>query len=175
MGPSAAGSRQRSHSQVRVARDSWPHFIVSDSRLPQRVGPVPRIYIPQEQGGPIIPAGTWFSFGRLLRLARLRWRYWNLPPHVVVALQLSVCPVCITSGRTAEKTPPPIVSLLLASFPCVPLCLNVISLLVAKQRLGKQIPRQQIQTKQWKNYWTRHFQYGLCRMKGSRLLVPPPC
>jgi hypothetical protein len=36
MGPSftiAAGPRQRSHSQVRVSRDSWPHFTVSDSRL----------------------------------------------------------------------------------------------------------------------------------------------
>jgi hypothetical protein len=30
----AAGPRQRSHSQVRVPRDSRPHFTVSDSRLP---------------------------------------------------------------------------------------------------------------------------------------------
>jgi hypothetical protein len=28
-----------------------------------------RIYIPQEQGGPVIPLGTGFSFRRLLRLA----------------------------------------------------------------------------------------------------------
>jgi hypothetical protein len=30
----AAGPRQRSYSQVRVPRDSWPYFTVSDSRLP---------------------------------------------------------------------------------------------------------------------------------------------
>jgi hypothetical protein len=54
----AAGPRQRTHSQVRVPWDSGPHFTVSDSRLPQPGGPGPRIYIPQEQGGPVIPPGT---------------------------------------------------------------------------------------------------------------------
>jgi hypothetical protein len=42
---------------------------------------VPPIYIPQEQGGPVIPPGTGFPFCRLLRLAGLRWRYSNQPPH----------------------------------------------------------------------------------------------
>jgi hypothetical protein len=51
----AAVPRQRSHSQVRVPRDSWPQFAVSDSRLPQPGGPDPRIYIPEEQGGTVIP------------------------------------------------------------------------------------------------------------------------
>jgi hypothetical protein len=38
----AAGPRQRSHSQVRIPRDSWPHFTVSDSRLPPNLeGQVP--------------------------------------------------------------------------------------------------------------------------------------
>jgi hypothetical protein len=37
----ADGPRQRSHFQVRVPRDSWPHFTVSDSRLPQPEGPGP--------------------------------------------------------------------------------------------------------------------------------------
>jgi hypothetical protein len=76
----AAGSRQRSHSQVRVPRDSRPYFTVSDSRLPQPGGPGPRIYIPQEQGGPDIPPGTGFPLRRLLRLAELRWRNSNPPP-----------------------------------------------------------------------------------------------
>jgi hypothetical protein len=58
----AASSRERSHSQVRVSRDSWPHFRVSGSRLPQPGGLGPRIYIPQEQDGPIIPPGTGFPF-----------------------------------------------------------------------------------------------------------------
>jgi hypothetical protein len=51
----AAGPRQRNHSRVRVPRDSRPYFTLSDSRLPQPVGAGPRIYIPQEPGGPIIP------------------------------------------------------------------------------------------------------------------------
>jgi hypothetical protein len=43
----AAGSRHHSHSRVRVPRDSWPYFTVSDSRLSQIEGPGPRIYIPR--------------------------------------------------------------------------------------------------------------------------------
>jgi hypothetical protein len=42
-----AGPRQRSHSQVRVPRDSWPYFTVSDSRLPQAAEPGPCIFIPR--------------------------------------------------------------------------------------------------------------------------------
>jgi hypothetical protein len=66
MGPSftvAAGPRQRSHSQARVPWDSWPHFTVSDSRLPKPRGSG-HIDIPQEQGSPVIPPGTWFPFRR---------------------------------------------------------------------------------------------------------------
>jgi hypothetical protein len=55
-----SGRRQRSHSQVRVPRDSWLYFTVSDLRLPPSWGRGRRIYIPQEQGGPVIPLGTWF-------------------------------------------------------------------------------------------------------------------
>jgi hypothetical protein len=58
-----------------------PHFTVSYSRLPQPGGPGPRIYIPQEQGGPVMPPGTGFPFRRLLRLAGLRWRYSTPPQH----------------------------------------------------------------------------------------------
>jgi hypothetical protein len=65
----AVGPRQRSHSQVRVPRNSWPHFTFSDPRLHQTAGPDPRICIPQEQGGPVIPPGSGFPFRRLLRLA----------------------------------------------------------------------------------------------------------
>jgi hypothetical protein len=52
------GPRQRSHSQVRVARDSLPYFTASDSTLPQPGGSDPRNYIPQEQGGKVTPPGT---------------------------------------------------------------------------------------------------------------------
>jgi hypothetical protein len=77
----AAGPRQRIHSWDRVPRDSWPYFAVSDSRLPQSRGPGPRIYIPQEQDGPVIAPGTGFPFHRLLRLAGVRWKYLTPPPH----------------------------------------------------------------------------------------------
>jgi hypothetical protein len=50
--------RQRSHSQERVPWGSWPHFTVSNLRLPKPGGPGPCIYIPQEQGDPVIPPGT---------------------------------------------------------------------------------------------------------------------
>jgi hypothetical protein len=73
----AAGPRHCSHSQVRVPRDSWPHFTVSDSRLL----PTRRARSPQEQGGPVIPPGIGFHFRRLLRLSGLRWRYSTSPPH----------------------------------------------------------------------------------------------
>jgi hypothetical protein len=38
------------------------HILLSHLRLPQPGGPGPRIYIPQEQGGPVIPPGTGFPF-----------------------------------------------------------------------------------------------------------------
>jgi hypothetical protein len=46
---------------------------------PQPGGPGPRIYILQEEGGPVIPPDTGFPFRRLLRLAGLRWRYLTPP------------------------------------------------------------------------------------------------
>jgi hypothetical protein len=49
------GPRQRSHSRVRVSRDSWSHFSVSGSRLPQPGGPGPRIYISHKRGVPVTP------------------------------------------------------------------------------------------------------------------------
>jgi hypothetical protein len=51
----APDSRQLCHSRVRVPRHSWPYFTVSDSRLPQTGGSGLRIYIPQEQDGPVYP------------------------------------------------------------------------------------------------------------------------
>jgi hypothetical protein len=78
-----AAPRQRSHSWIRVPRDSWRYFTLSDSRLLQPGGPDPRIYIPQEQGVPVIPPGTGFPLCRVLRLTGLRWRYSNPPPRGV--------------------------------------------------------------------------------------------
>jgi hypothetical protein len=63
------------------SRRTHGHILLSHLRLLQPGGPGPRIYIPQEQGGPVIPPGTGFPFCRLLRLAGLRWRYCNPPPY----------------------------------------------------------------------------------------------
>jgi hypothetical protein len=70
-----AGPRQRSNSQVGVPLDSLPYFSVLDSRLSQTGEPGLCIYIPLEQGGPVMLPGTWFHFRRPLRFAVLRWRY----------------------------------------------------------------------------------------------------
>jgi hypothetical protein len=75
------------------------HILLSHLRLPQPGGPGPRIYIPQQQGGPDIPPGTGFPFRRLLRLAGLRWRYSTPPPHgsegtSSIATQCNVDSVC---------------------------------------------------------------------------------
>jgi hypothetical protein len=57
-----AGPRQSSHSWVRVPRDSCLYFTVSDSRLPQPGWSSTRIYITQEQRGPVIPPGIGFPY-----------------------------------------------------------------------------------------------------------------
>jgi hypothetical protein len=51
------------------SRRTHGHILLSHLRLPQPEGPGSRIYIPQEQGSPVMPLGTGFSFCRLLRLA----------------------------------------------------------------------------------------------------------
>jgi hypothetical protein len=49
----ASGPCQNSHSWVEVPQNSRPYFTASQT--PQLRGPGPCIYIPQEQGGPVIP------------------------------------------------------------------------------------------------------------------------
>jgi hypothetical protein len=46
------------------SRRSHSHILLSHLRLPQPGGPGPSIYIPQEQGSPVIspPPGHWFPF-----------------------------------------------------------------------------------------------------------------
>jgi hypothetical protein len=73
------------------------HALLSHLKLPQPGRPGSHIYIPQEQGGPVIPPCTVFPFHRLLWLTGLQWRYSNLPPHGMlshkfkVTLRQSVC------------------------------------------------------------------------------------
>jgi hypothetical protein len=55
---------------------------------PQPGGPGLCIYVPQWQGGPVIPPGTGFLFRRLLLLAGLQWRYSNPPPRGTISYSL---------------------------------------------------------------------------------------
>jgi hypothetical protein len=57
------------------SRRTYDYILLSHLRLPQPGGPGSRIYIPQEEGGPVIAPGTGFPFRRLLRLDGLRRRY----------------------------------------------------------------------------------------------------
>jgi hypothetical protein len=75
-----AGPRQCSHSQDEF-RGTDDHILQFEIRDPQPGGPSPRIYIPQEQGGPVMPPGTGFLFCRLLRHAGLWWSY-SYPPSL---------------------------------------------------------------------------------------------
>jgi hypothetical protein len=98
-----AGPRQCSHFQVRVPRDSWIYVTMSDSGLPQPGGPGPRIYIHQEQGGPVITPGTGFPFRRLLRLGGVRWMYSTQTLHAIL-IHCSNYLAYNISARTAYKT-----------------------------------------------------------------------
>jgi hypothetical protein len=51
------------------SRKTRNHTLLSHLRLLQSGGPGSRVYILQEQGGPVIPSGTGFPLRRLLRLA----------------------------------------------------------------------------------------------------------
>jgi hypothetical protein len=77
----AASPRQRSHSQVRVPRASWPHFIVLDSSFPL-TGRVKSPFIcSRNRVSQLYPPGTGFPFHCLLRFTGLHWKYSTPPPH----------------------------------------------------------------------------------------------
>jgi hypothetical protein len=51
----AAGPCQRSRAQVRVPRDSWPYFTISDSRLPKLEGQIPIFISPRNRVAHLYP------------------------------------------------------------------------------------------------------------------------
>jgi hypothetical protein len=57
----AAGPRQRSHSQLRVPRDSWPHFLSQIRDFPNLEGHVPVVYPPETRWSGSTPR-HWVSF-----------------------------------------------------------------------------------------------------------------
>jgi hypothetical protein len=117
----AADPRQRSRSQVRVLRDSWPHFTASNSALPSPGGLGSRINIPQELVGPVIPPGTGFPFRRLLWLAGPWWRYSIPLPHGFI-IELLLRPRYIALARTENKATFQIVPLLSSLLVDVEVC-----------------------------------------------------
>jgi hypothetical protein len=58
----ATGPRQRSQSQIRVPRDSWPHFALSNSRLSRPGGRCSLIHIPPETRWPSYTPSHWVPF-----------------------------------------------------------------------------------------------------------------
>jgi hypothetical protein len=58
----AAGPRQCSHSCVRVPRDSWPYFAVSNSRLPQNWRARSQYLYPPGTGWPSYTPTHWVTF-----------------------------------------------------------------------------------------------------------------
>jgi hypothetical protein len=72
--------------------------VVSLASNPQPGGPGLCIYVSRWQGSPVIPQGTGFPFHRRLRLAGLRWRCSNPPPHG--AEKITVAQMIITPHVT---------------------------------------------------------------------------
>jgi hypothetical protein len=62
------------------SRGTHDHILLSQLETPPTWCARPtHIYIPKEQGAPVIPPGIGFPIRRLLRIIGLRWRYSNLP------------------------------------------------------------------------------------------------
>jgi hypothetical protein len=89
----AVGPRHCSHSWVRVPRDSWQYFTVSDLRLPQPGGPGPRIYIPPGSVWPSCTLRHWVAFSSPLATRR-----------ATVEVFEPACPLYIAPARIAQKT-----------------------------------------------------------------------
>jgi hypothetical protein len=86
------------------SRRTHDHTLMSHLRLPQPGGPGPRIYIPQEQGCPVIPPGTGFPFIASYDSQGLRWRYSNPPLHGNIKQNFSIFYYLLVP-RTKLRTP----------------------------------------------------------------------
>jgi hypothetical protein len=128
-----AGLRQRSHSRVRVPRNSWPYCTVSHSRPLQPGGLGPCIYIPQEQDGPVIPPGTGFPFRPLLLFAGIRWRYSNPSHGNYLSLLYSL-------ARTAQETSLPFMCSFVAGKTCPQSC-SLATAVTCGCHTGKEVKR----------------------------------
>jgi hypothetical protein len=80
------------------SRRAHDHVILSHFRQHQRGRPGPRIYIPHEQGSPVLPSATEFPFRRLLRLGGFLWD--------ACQLEFPALPDFLSSGSGMEPTQP---------------------------------------------------------------------
>jgi hypothetical protein len=76
----ASAPCQSSHSLVPKPQNLH-HILLSHTLLRKPGGPGSSIYIPHQQGDPVIPPDSGFPFRHLLRLVELRWSYSSPPPH----------------------------------------------------------------------------------------------
>jgi hypothetical protein len=70
----AAGPRQCSHSRIRVPRDSWPYFTVTDSRPPNLEGQVPVFISPRNRVALLYPQALGSSIVVCVAVAVVTWR-----------------------------------------------------------------------------------------------------
>jgi hypothetical protein len=85
----APGPCQSSHSWVEVPQNSRPYLTVSFDTLPTWWARSLYLY-PPGTGWPSYTPGIGFPFCRLLRLAGLRWRYSNPPPHGSIVSEICI-------------------------------------------------------------------------------------
>jgi hypothetical protein len=97
----AAGPRQRSHSQVQVPRDSWPHFTVSNSRIPNLQGQVP-IFISPRNGLAQLYPRHWVPFLSPFTACRATVEVIQTLLHTLECQ--SAMPWCINLRQTEYKT-----------------------------------------------------------------------
>jgi hypothetical protein len=79
------------------------HILQSQIQDPQPGGPGPHIYIPQEQGGPVIPPGSGIPFCHLLRDTGLWWRCSTSPSHRIDSDLILFCTTYIVSRWAHRK------------------------------------------------------------------------
>jgi hypothetical protein len=96
----AAGSRQHSHSQIRVPRDSWPYFTVSDSRLPKLEGQVHVLITLRDKVAQLYPQALGSLFVTSYDLLGYGGGIW--PP--IPKLAWDPCYIA-SARRTQQKTP----------------------------------------------------------------------
>jgi hypothetical protein len=108
----AAGPRQRSHSQIRVSRNSWSHFTASGWILPNLEARSPYLY-PPGTGWPGYNLRHWVPISSLPTTRRATVEVFEPASTRKGYFTTRFCPRYAASAWTAWETPPRTVPLLL--------------------------------------------------------------